>query len=97
MFLVAAVIWGIGNAFLFPVLTAYTLDLTVGSRGPAMGTFMALDDLGMGLGPVIMGIVLGLTSYPVMFLCLGLTGLINLSYFYFFVRRTKKADLLTNE
>jgi len=97
MFLVAAVIWGVGHAFLFPVLTAYALDLTTGSRGPAMGTFMALDDLGLGLGPVIMGIVLDLTSYPVMFICLGSTGLINLSYFYFFVRETKKVDMLINE
>jgi MFS family permease len=97
MFLVAAVIWGVGHAFLFPVLTAYTLDLTAASRGPAMGTFMALDDLGLGLGPVIMGIVLSLTNYPVMFLCLGFTGLLNLSYFYFFVRKKKKVDMLINE
>ena len=97
MFLVAAVIWGIGVAFLFPVLTAYTLDLTPASRGPAMGTFMALVDLGLGLGPVIMGIVLSLTSYPVMLLCLGFTGLLNLSYFYFFVRKKKKVGMLINE
>ena len=94
MFLVAAVIWGVGHAFLFPVLTAYTLDLTPASRGPAMGTFMALDDLGLGLGPVIMGIVLSLTSYPVMFLCLGFIGLINLSYFYFFVAGKRRSVAL---
>ena len=44
-----------------------------------MGTFLALDDLGVGLGSVIMGIVLRLTNYPVMFLSLAFTGLINLS------------------
>ena len=97
MFLVAAVIWGVGQAFLFPVLTAYTLDLTPASRGPAMGTFMALDDFGIGLGPVIMGIVLSLTSYPVMFLCLGFTGLINIIYFYFFERKKKRVDMPVNE
>ena len=90
MFLVAAVIWGIGQAFLFPVLAAYTLDLTAGSIGPAMGTFMALDDLGVGLGPAIMGIVLRLASYPGMFLCLVSTGLINLSYFYLFMRKGRR-------
>ncbi len=90
MFLFAALIWGIGHGFLFPLLAAYALELAGGSRGPAMGTFMALDDLGIGLGPVIMGIVLGLTNYPVMFLCLGCTCLINLCYFWFFLRGKKK-------
>ncbi len=89
MFVVAAVIWGIGQAFLFPVLTAYTLERTAGSRGPVLGTFMALDDLGLGLGPVIMGIVLDLTSYSMMFLCLGLIGLMNLSYFCFLVMKKR--------
>jgi len=34
-----------------------------------------------------MGIILELTNYPIMFLCLALTGVINLLYFYFMVRR----------
>ena len=90
IFLLAALIWGIGQGFLFPLLAAYALELAGGSRGPAMGTFGALDDLGIGLGPVIMGIVLGLTNYPVMFLCLGCTCLINLCYFWFFLRGKTK-------
>jgi MFS family permease len=87
MFIIVAVIWGIGNAFLMPSLVAYALDRAGSSRGPAMGTFTAIGDLGIGLGPVIMGIILRLTSYPTMFLCLALTGIINLNYFYFFVRK----------
>jgi MFS family permease len=87
MFILVAVIWGTGYAFLIPTLVAYTLDLAGSSRGPAMGTFTALGDLGVGLGPVIMGIILHFTSYPIMFLCLALTGVINLNYFYFFVRK----------
>lgn len=87
MFILVAVIWGIGNAFLMPSLVTYALDRAGSSRGPAIGTFTAIGDLGIGLGPVIMGIVLRLTSYPIMFLCLALTGVINLNYFYFFVRK----------
>jgi predicted MFS family arabinose efflux permease len=91
MFILAAVIWGIGHAFLFPALVAYTLNLSGSSqRGPAMGTFLAPDDLVVGLGSVIMGIVLRLTNYPVMFLSLAFTGLINLSYFYFFMRKKRR-------
>ncbi len=90
MFILVAVIWGIGNAFLMPSLVAYAIDRVGSSRGPAMGTFTAIGDLGTGLGPVAMGIVLRLTSYPIMFLCLALTGVMNLSYFYFFVRKKGK-------
>jgi len=87
MFLLVAVIWGTGHAFLYPALTAYTLDLAGSSPGPALGIFTAADELGGGLGPVIMGIVLRLTSYPIMFLCLALTAVINLSYLYFSSRK----------
>jgi MFS family permease len=87
MFILVAVIWGIGNAFLMPSLVVYALDRAGPYRGTAMGTFTAIGDLGVGLGPVIMGIVLRLTSYPIMFLCLALIGVIDLNYFFFFVRK----------
>jgi len=82
MFILVAVIWGIGNAFLIPTLVAYTVELAGSSRGPAMGTFTALADFGTGMGPVVMGIILRVTSYQAMFLCLALTGLLNLYLFY---------------
>jgi MFS family permease len=87
LFIIVAVIWGIGHAFFYPSLVVYVLDRVGSSLGPAMGTFTAISDLGMCLGPVIMGIIIHLTSYPIMFLCLFLIAIINLSYFYFFVRR----------
>jgi MFS family permease len=87
MFILVAVIWGIGHAFLMPSLVVYALDRVGSSPGPAMGTFTAISDLGVSLGPVIMGIIIHAASYPIMFLCLALTGIINLSYFYFFVRK----------
>jgi MFS family permease len=90
MFILVAVIWGIGNAFFWPSLVAYVLERAGSSRGPAIGTFTAIGDLGIFLGPVIMGIILSFTNYPVMFLCLALIGIINLSYFYFFVRKKRR-------
>jgi MFS family permease len=86
MFILVAVIYGIGPSFLMPALMAYALDRG-GSPGPVMGTFNAITDLGMSLGAVIMGIVIQWTSYPIMFLCLAFTGIINLNYFYFSVRK----------
>ncbi len=87
MFILVAVIWGIGHAFLMPSLAANALDRVGSSPGPVMGTFTALTDVGIGLGPVIMGIIIHTASYRIMFLCLALTGVINLNYFYFFVRK----------
>ena len=87
MFILVAVIWGIGFAFLTPSLVAYALDRVGSSPGPTMGTFTAISDLGLTLGPVVMGIILHSTSYTIMFLCLALTGIINVNYFYFFVRK----------
>lgn len=90
MFILAAVIWGIGMAFLYPTLVAYALDGAGDARGPAMGTFTAVADLGSGMGSAIMGIIVQLTNYPIMFVSLALTGLINLSYFHFMARKRKR-------
>jgi predicted MFS family arabinose efflux permease len=87
MFILVAVIWGIGHAFLIPSLVVYTLDRMGSSPGPAMGMFTLFADLGISLGPVIMGLVIHSTNYQIMFFCLALTGVINLIYFYFFVRK----------
>ena len=89
MFILVAVIWGIGHSFLIPSLMLYALDRGGSSRGTAMGTFLTITDLGMSLGPVMMGIIIHSTSYPTMFLCLALTSIINLNYFYFFVRKKR--------
>jgi MFS family permease len=87
MFILVAIIWGIGHAFSFPALVVYALDRVSSSPGPAMGTFHAFMDLGMSLGPVLMGILLRFTNYPIMFLILALIGFISLNYFFFFVRK----------
>jgi MFS family permease len=87
MFIVVGILWGIGAAFFAPALMAYTVDRAGSSLGPAMGTFTALSDLGLSLGPVTMGILIRLTSYPVMFLCLALMGVISMIYFGLYVRK----------
>ena len=90
MFILVAAIWGIGPAFLIPSLMAYTLDRVDSSRrGPAVATLTAMMDLGVALGPLVMGFVIHLTNYPIMFLCLALIGIMNFNYFYFFVRKKR--------
>ena len=87
MFILVAVIWGLGIAFFYPTLVAYALDLAGPSRGPAIGTYMALGDFGAGIGSVIMGIILQLSNYMVMFLCLSFIGIVNLFYFLLHIRK----------
>jgi MFS family permease len=83
VFIFIAIILGTGWAFLYPSLTMHVIERAGLSRGPAMGTFTALADLGAGLGPMIMGFILQRTSYPIMYACLTLTGAINFLYFYY--------------
>ena len=91
LFILVAVIYGAGIAFFFPTLIVYTVERAGAARGPAMGTFTAAGDLGMGLGAVIMGVVVRLTNYPIMFLCLALVAVISLGYFHYFMRDTSKS------
>jgi threonine/homoserine/homoserine lactone efflux protein len=71
----------------------YVIETSGTAQGPAMATFTALGDLGIGVGPMIMGIVLEWTSYPVMFLCLILVGVTNFVYFHYTIWREAKGAL----
>jgi MFS family permease len=81
MFILVAIIFGTGWAFLYPSLVVYAVENSGSARGPAMGTFTALADLGAGIGPMIMGMILERTNYPMMFIFLALIGAVNFVYF----------------
>jgi MFS family permease len=87
MFILVGILWGTGGAFFFPASMAYALDYAGSSDGTAVGTFRALSDLGLALGPVLTGIIIPLTGYQIMFLFLAFISLINLGYFQFYVRK----------
>jgi len=91
MFILVGALWGIGVAFFVPIIMAYALEFAGSSDGTAVGTYRAIYDLGIGLGPVVMGIIIPLTGYRIMFLSLALICLINLCYFQFYVRKRGKA------
>lgn len=93
MFVLVGLLWGTGNAFFYPAIMSYAFEHAGSSGGPAVGTYRALSDLGMALGPVIMGNVVSWTGYRAMFLWLAFACLINLVYFQFYVRRRKGAGL----
>jgi MFS family permease len=87
MFILVAVILGTGWSLLYPSIFIYAIENAGSSPGPAMGTFTALADLGAGIGPMIMGVVLQWTSYPIMFFSLTFIGIINFLYFYYAIAK----------
>jgi len=92
MFILVAVVFGTGWAFLYPSLVVYAVESSGSARGPAMGTFTALADLGAGIGPMIMGLILEWTNYPVMFIFLALIGTVNFLYFSYTISEKRKED-----
>jgi predicted MFS family arabinose efflux permease len=91
MFIFMGMLWGTAAAFLFPACMAYALEYSGTSGGTALGTYQAFMDLGLALGPVIMGIIIPLIGYRAMFLCLALICIINFCYFQFYVRKRHNA------
>jgi len=89
MFILSAIFLGTGWSFLYPSLMALAVDRAGSAQGPAMGTFTALMDLGGGVGPMVMGIILEWTNYPIMFSSLVLTSVINLIFFYFVIWKSE--------
>jgi len=90
MFILVAIIFGTGWAFLYPSLVVYAVENSGSARGPAMGTFTALADLGAGIGPMIMGLILEWTNYPMMFIFLAFIGAVNFLYSGYTIRRKRK-------
>ncbi len=93
MFILVAILFGTGWAFLYPSLVVYAVESSGSARGPAMGTFTALADLGVGIGPMIMGLILEWTNYPIMFLSLTLIGVINFFYFRYTIKTKRKRSV----
>jgi MFS family permease len=87
MFILVGLLWGTGHALLVPASMTYSFEHAGSSGGAAVGTFRAFSDLGQALGPTVMGIIIPFTGYRMMFLCLALVCLINLTYFQFYVRK----------
>lgn len=91
MFVVAGLIWGGALAFFVPASMAYALEYAGSSKGSALGTYQMFMDLGMAVGPVVMGMVVPHTGYPLMFLSLALIALLDFAYFQLYVKRRKAA------
>ncbi len=94
MFVLAGVLQGVGVAFVNPAMMAYSFEYTGSSSGTVVATFQALMDLGLAIGPLVIGIILPFTGYSLMFVCLAVIYLLSLFYFQFYVRKRPKSPSL---
>ncbi|WKL03618.1 MFS transporter [Paenibacillus amylolyticus] len=78
-----AVFMGIGQAILYPTLTTYlSFVLPKLNRNVLIGLFIAMADLGISLGGVIMGPVADFSSYSFMYMICAILGAVMIVFAY---------------
>lgn len=94
--LLSAILYGIGFGSAQPALQAATIRLTHPNRiGVANASISTANDLGIGLGAIILGSVSQYASYKVLFIVSALSVAISLILFTLFAKRSlqKKPSL----
>jgi len=83
-------VYALGFAYLPTTLSALLLDHTPESdRGAALGIFMAVFDVGIGLGSLALGPLADLWNYTTMYLACAAIGLAGLLFFLFLTARSR--------
>jgi MFS family permease len=82
-FYVGAVLMGTAQALLYPTLTTYlTFVLPQMNRNMLLGLFIAMADLGVSLGGVIMGPIADLSTYSFMYMICASLGVAMIIFAY---------------
>lgn len=82
-FYVGAILMGIAQALLYPTLTTYlTFVLPQMNRNVLLGLFIAMADLGVSLGGVIMGPIADFSSYSFMYMICAILGVTMIIFAY---------------
>ncbi|MFC3885000.1 staphylopine family metallophore export MFS transporter CntE [Bacillus songklensis] len=82
-FYVGAILMGTAQALLYPTLTTYlTFVLPQMNRNVLLGLFIAMADLGVSLGGVIMGPIADLSSYSFMYMICASLGVAMIIFAY---------------
>ena len=83
VFLLGSLIYALGIAYVPTTLSALLLDKTTPERrGFVLGLFMAVFDLGVGLGGLVLGPVADTLGYPAAYLASAAMALAGLSLLY---------------
>ncbi|ELC8442590.1 MFS transporter [Clostridium perfringens] len=90
---ITAILYGIGFGSAQSALQVATIRLAPPEkRGVANATFFTAFDLGIGLGSIILGFVLQLMGYQMLFIVCALSALISLLIFILFVKNSLKLN-----
>ncbi|MNI21676.1 major facilitator superfamily transporter [compost metagenome] len=82
-FYVGAILMGTAQALLYPTLTTYlTFVLPQMNRNVLIGIFIAMADLGVSLGGVVMGPIADVTSYSFMYMICAMLGVAMIIFAY---------------
>jgi MFS family permease len=88
---ITAILYGIGFGSAQPALQVAILRLAKPEKiGVANATFFTAFDLGIGFGSIILGLILQLIGYKLLFIVCATSGFISLLIFIFFVKKTLK-------
>ncbi|MGZ9583158.1 MFS transporter [Paenibacillus marinisediminis] len=88
---ITAILYGIGFGSAQPALQVAIIRLAPPEkRGIANATFFTAFDLGIGVGAMILGFVLQLMGYEMLFMTCAISGLISVLIFMLFVKKTLK-------
>lgn len=89
--IVSAVLYGLGFGSAHPALQSATIRLARPDRkGVANASLATATDLGIGVGAIMLGWVSQYTSYPFLFAVSGVTVVLSMLVFTFFVTRSLK-------
>ena len=82
MLFIAAGLWGIGAGGFQPAMMAFMVDRTPPEiRGRAMGTFTMGNDLGLGIGSFLLGVVIEVSSFRVAYVVAAFVVAVGLALF----------------
>jgi len=82
-FYTGAVLMGVAQALLYPTLTTYlTFVLPQASRNVLVGLFIAMADLGVSLGGMVMGPIADFSSYSFMYRLCAILGALMILFAY---------------
>lgn len=91
LFLISAIIIGIGFGGLSPSLQSLAVKSTSKNRsGLATGTYLTFFDIGVGLGSFILGIIITHFNFKIMYLITSIIVLAAGCVYYLLYHRTKK-------